>query len=97
MPRSRRSHPTIAKNSSRQKLKNLKRDPKCTLLILDPNNPYRTLEIRAEADVQPDPDYAFARRLGTKYGNADLSEHDQPGQTRSVVTFRPLKYNTWGS
>ena len=87
----------ISLNNSRQKLKNLQRDPRCTLFILDPNNPYRTLEIRARAELTPDPDYVFADKFGKKYNNADLRTNDQPGQTRYVVTLQPLKYNTWGS
>ena len=34
------------------------------------------------------PSYAFARKLGAKYG-ADLSIHDKPGETRVVVTIEP--------
>ena len=87
----------ISLNNSRQKLKNLQRDPRCTLFILDPQNPYRTLEIRARASLTPDPDYAFADRVGKKYNNPDLRTMDQPGQARYVVTLDPLKFNTWGS
>jgi hypothetical protein len=38
--------------------------------------------------IEPDDDYAFARRLGAKY-DADLSVHDQPGENRVVVTIEP--------
>jgi PPOX class probable F420-dependent enzyme len=86
----------ISLNNSRQKLKNLQRDPRCTLLISDPNNPYRTLEIRARASLSPDPNYEFADKVGKKYNNADLRSMDQPGQTRFIVTLEPLKYNAWG-
>jgi PPOX class probable F420-dependent enzyme len=86
----------ISLNNSRQKVRNLQRDPRCTLFILDPKNPYRTLEIRARASLTPDPDYAFADHFGKKYDNADLRGMDQPGQSRLVVTLEPLKYNTWG-
>ena len=85
----------ISLNNSRQKLKNLERDPRCTLFILDPNNPYRTLEIRAKAELTPDPNYEFADQVGKKY-NADLRAMDQPGQSRFVVTLEPLRYNPWG-
>jgi PPOX class probable F420-dependent enzyme len=86
----------ISLNNSRQKVRNLQRDPRCTLFILDPKNPYRTLEIRARASLTPDPDYAFADHFGKKYDNADLRAMDQPGQSRVVATLEPLKYNTWG-
>lgn len=76
-------------NSSRVKTKNLRRDPRCSVLLLDVQNPYRYLEMRANARLEPDDDYEFARRLGAKYG-ADLSEHDGPGETRVKVVFEPV-------
>src|SRR5262249_49175716 len=75
----------ISLNTSRQKLKNLQKDPRVTLFILDPASPYRTLEIRARAEVSPDPDYEFADELGKKYGGVDLRRNEGPGQRRVVV------------
>jgi PPOX class probable F420-dependent enzyme len=86
----------LSLNNSRQKVRNLQRDPRCTLFILDPHNPYRTLEIRARASLTPDPKYEFANKVGKKYDNADLRGMDQPGQSRFIVTLEPFKYNTWG-
>ena len=83
-------------NTTRQKVKNLMRRPESTLFFLDPANPYRTLEIRARAEIEPDPDYVFADRVGAKYGDADLRTRDQPGETRVTVTFVPVKVNTFG-
>ena len=85
----------LSLNSSRQKVKNLRANPACSLLIVDPDNPYRTLEIRAQAEISPDDNYAFADKLGRKYG-ADLRTMDQPGQSRVVITLRPVKVNTYG-
>jgi PPOX class probable F420-dependent enzyme len=87
----------LSLNTTRQKTKNLQAHPECTLFILDPANPYRTLEVRARAEISPDSDYAFAKKLGAKYGGADLSSNDRPGETRVVVSLRPIKVNTWGS
>ena len=78
-------------NTARAKTKNLRRRPECSLEIVDPGNPYRYLELRGRAELEADEDYAFARKLGEKYGGADLREHDRPGETRVVVTIRPLK------
>jgi PPOX class probable F420-dependent enzyme len=86
----------LSLNTARQKVKNLQAHPECTLFILDPANPYRTMEIRARAEITPDPDYTFARKLGAKYGGADLKANDRPGETRVVVTLQPVKVNTWG-
>jgi PPOX class probable F420-dependent enzyme len=85
----------LSLNSSRQKVRNLQQHPESTLFLLDRSNPYRTLEIRARAEIQPDPEYAFADKLGSKY-RADLRQNDQPGESRVVVTLHPIKYNTNG-
>ena len=84
---------SISLNTSRQKTKNLQTHPACTLLILDLANPYRYLEIRGTADVVPDDGYEFADRVGTKYGGADLREHDGPGVRRVVVRIVPVRIN----
>jgi PPOX class probable F420-dependent enzyme len=75
-------------NTARAKTKNLRARPKCSVLILDLQNPYRYLEVRGLAEIEDDPDYAFADKLGEKYG-ADLRAHDGPGDRRVVVTMRP--------
>ncbi|HET8522535.1 MAG TPA: PPOX class F420-dependent oxidoreductase [Thermomicrobiales bacterium] len=82
-------------NTARQKVKNLRRSPDATLFFVDPDNPYRTLEIRARADLTPDPDYTFADQVGGKYG-VNLREMDKPGQERVVARFAPVKVNTYG-
>ena len=87
----------LSLNTTRQKVKNLQAHPECTFFILDTANPYRTLEVRARAQIAPDTDYAFAKKLGAKYGGADLSTNDRPGETRVVVSLQPIKVNTWGS
>jgi PPOX class probable F420-dependent enzyme len=82
----------LSLNTSRQKVKNLQRDPACTLFILDLANPYRYLEVRGDAQLDADPDYRFADRAGAKY-DADLRQHDGPGEGRVVVTVRPVTVN----
>ena len=86
----------LSLNTSRQKVKNLQAHPECTFFLLDRSNPYRTMEVRALAQITPDPDYTFARKLGAKYGNADFSTRDRPGETRVVVSLQPIKVNIWG-
>jgi PPOX class probable F420-dependent enzyme len=80
----------ISLNTSRRKAHNLRERPQCSLLLLDLANPYRYLEIRGRARIEPDDDGAFAQRVGAKYG-ADLQQYDQPGESRVVVTIEPEK------
>ncbi|HEX3806484.1 MAG TPA: PPOX class F420-dependent oxidoreductase [Gaiellaceae bacterium] len=79
----------ISLNTSRAKTKNLQARPECSLLILDLQNPYRYLELRGRARIEPDDDYAFASKVGAKY-DADLKVHDRPGETRVAVTIDPV-------
>lgn len=79
----------LSLNTSRAKTRNLARRPECSLLILDLENPYRYLEVRGRARVEPDDDYVFADKVGAKYGGADLRRLDRPGESRVVVTVEP--------
>jgi len=84
----------LSLNTTRQKVKNLQANPKCSLIIFgDP--PYRYLELRGDAEITPDDDYSFADKLGAKYG-ADVRTRDNPGETRVVVTIHPKRVIAWG-
>ena len=83
----------VSLNTSRQKTKNLAKNSAATLFILDAANPARYLELRGDATLEPDPDYAFADQVGAKYGGADLRTRDQPGDSRVVVTLDPVRVN----
>jgi PPOX class probable F420-dependent enzyme len=82
----------LSLNNARQKTKNIVRHPACTLFILDLANTYRYLELRADALVEPDDDYRFTDQVGAKY-DSDLRAHDQPGESRVVVTLHPHRVN----
>jgi PPOX class probable F420-dependent enzyme len=80
----------ISLNTDRQKVKNLRSNPRADLVVLDLANPMRYLEVRGEAEIADDADYAFATKVGSKYG-ADLRAYDAPGSTRVVVTIKPSR------
>lgn len=82
--------PKISLNTARQKTRNMQERPACTLVLLDLANPYRYVEIRGDAEITPDDDYAFADRVGAKYG-ADVRTMDQPGEGRVVVRISPVR------
>ena len=82
----------ISLSTGRLKTRNLKERPECSLLILDLASPYRYLEVRGRARVEPDDDYVFAGKVGAKYG-ADLKQYDAPDESRTVVTIEPV--NVW--
>jgi PPOX class probable F420-dependent enzyme len=79
----------LSLNTSRAKTRNLEERPRCSLVIVDPENPYRYVEIRARALVVPDDDYELADKLGRKY-DTDLRSRDEPGESRVAVTLDPV-------
>jgi PPOX class probable F420-dependent enzyme len=77
-------------HKSRQKYKNLLAHPQVTLFVIDPKNPYRTLEVRATAEVTDDTDLEFLQRLLHLYGT-DLEHFPAPTQDRVVITLHPTR------
>jgi PPOX class probable F420-dependent enzyme len=86
----------ISLNTARQKVKNLQANPKASFLIIDPANPFKYVELRGDVEISPDDDYAFADKVGAKYG-ADLRNMDKPGEARVIVTIKPARVVTWGN
>jgi len=80
----------LSLNDTRRKAQNLVARPQCTLLILDVDNPFKYVELRGRARIEPDDDHAFADKLHSKYG-ADVSAYDQPGDKRVVVTIEATR------
>jgi PPOX class probable F420-dependent enzyme len=85
----------LSLNTTRQKTKNLRRHAECTFFLMDPANPYRTMEIRARAEIDSDTSDEVIAMVEQKYG-ADVRQNDRPGETRVAVTLHPVKINTWG-
>ena len=78
----------ISIDKARQKYKNLASRPIATLFFLDPANPYRTLEIRADVTIEPDADLSFFHREFAHYG-ADPAM--VPTTERIVATLVPRR------
>ena len=82
----------ISLNTARQKTKNLEANAAATLFILDRQNPGSYLEVRGDATIEADDDYAFADCVGAKY-QTNLREHDRPGDRRVKVDIHPVRIN----
>ena len=83
-------HLKFSQTKTRQKYRNLRRDPRIALSIVDPENLYAYLEIRGEvARIEEDPDLAFANSMAKKYLGLDEYPYHQPGDERVVVFVRP--------
>ncbi len=83
-------HVMFSQTKTRQKYRNLQRDPRVAFSLVDPDNPYRYLEIRGEVDhVEEDPNLDFINSMAKKYLGLDKYPYQQPGDERVVVSMRP--------
>ncbi len=87
----------FSQTTTRQKLKNVKDEPRISLSIVDPTNDYRYLEIRGRVvDIEPDPDFAFINKMAKKYIGQDRYPWGQPGDERVVIVIEPIHTSQMG-
>ncbi|HEX3103860.1 MAG TPA: PPOX class F420-dependent oxidoreductase [Terriglobales bacterium] len=81
----------------RQKDKNMRRDPRVAMAIIDPENPYRYLEIRGRvAEITEEGADAHIDKMAKKYLGADKYPYRQPSETRVIFKVQPERVNTMG-
>jgi PPOX class probable F420-dependent enzyme len=81
----------------RQKDKNIARDPRVSISIQDPENPYRYLEIRGkvvEATEKGADDHINS--LSNKYLGNPVYPFRQPGEVRVLYKIEPEKVSSMG-
>ncbi|MEU0836728.1 PPOX class F420-dependent oxidoreductase [Streptomyces sp. NPDC005969] len=74
--------------------KNAARDPRVTLLISPPENPYTYAEIRGTATVTPDSTHELLNELAHKYTGQDYATFNPASKNdgqRVVVRVSPVK------
>ncbi len=80
----------ISLTKNRQKYRNIQRDQRVALSIVDPENPYHYLEIRGKvARIEDDPQKAFIDALAKKYLGLDKHPYSQPGDERVILYIEP--------
>jgi PPOX class probable F420-dependent enzyme len=77
--------------SKRQKFRNLEQDPRLALSVADPEDEYRSLEVRGvlEEIVHDDDQASFYQGLQQRYSNVYPVDD---ANVRVVLTIRPTKY-----
>lgn len=89
---------------SSQKVRNLERDPRATLLIEagDAYEELRGVMIEANAEIEPDPEkvVALGGLLGARYGDGTGGEEVEAAlraqaRKRVAIHFRPVRTVTW--
>lgn len=91
-------HVKFSQTKGRQKYRNLGRDPRIAFSIVDPDNPYRYIEIRGEVDrIEEDPDLNFINSMAKKYLGMDKYPYHQPGDERVVIFVKPQHTTQMGA
>jgi len=74
----------------RQKDRNLRRDPRVALAIIDPENPYRYLEIRGRVkEITEQGAATHIDKMAKKYLGVDKYPYSQPGEVRVMYKIQP--------
>jgi len=74
----------------RRKVRNMRREPRVSVTILDHEDPYNYVEIRGEATIESHGGGELDQQLSWKYDNKPAG-HDAPGTVRVVARVRPTK------
>ena len=81
----------------RQKDRNLRREPRVSLAIQDPDNPYRYLEVRGRvAEITEEGADAHIDRMAKKYMGLDKYPHRAPGEVRVLYKIKPEHTTSMG-
>ena len=81
----------------RQKDRNVRREPRVALTIMDPENPYRYLEVRGRVkEITEKGADAHIDKMAKKYLNKDKYPFRQPGEVRVLYKIEPEHTQSMG-
>jgi PPOX class probable F420-dependent enzyme len=86
-------------NSARGRVKdnNIRRDPRVSIALQDPANPYRYLEIRGKVvEITENGADEHINKLAKKYLGKDVYPFRQPGEVRVLYKIEPEKVSSMG-
>jgi len=76
----------------RQKVDDIRRDPKVAVSVVNPANPYEQVWLRGEVlEVTPDGARDHINAMAKKYLGQDEYPFSAPGEVRLLVRIRPTK------
>jgi PPOX class probable F420-dependent enzyme len=81
--------PSFNTETGRAKPKHLERDPRVSLIVVDPENAYRWVGISGHAEMTPEGADAQIDRLAKKYIGKDEYPWRNPEQQRLLVRITP--------
>jgi PPOX class probable F420-dependent enzyme len=90
-------HVRVNSALGRMKDKNIRRDPRVSLAIQDPENPYRYVEIRGKVvEITQDGADDHINSLSQKYLGNPVYPYRKPGEVRVLYKIEPEKFSSMG-
>ncbi|MGH2735913.1 MAG: PPOX class F420-dependent oxidoreductase [Actinomycetota bacterium] len=91
-------HILFSNTKARQKYRNVGRNRSVALSIIDPENPYRYIEIRGVVtEIADDPNKDFINKMAKKYTGRDTYSYDGPEVERVVIKIAPTHTTQMGA
>ena len=91
------SHVIVNSAKGRRKDRNMRTDPRVSLAISDPDNPYRYLEVRGTVvEITEDGADDHIDSMAKKYMGVDKYPYRQPGEVRVVYKIEPQTFSFMG-
>ena len=90
-------HILINTADTRQKTRNVRRDPRVAVNVVDPANAWRIASVRGKVvEVTTEGADAQIDRLAFKYLGAETYPNRRPGEVRVILKIAPEKINAIG-
>jgi PPOX class probable F420-dependent enzyme len=87
----------VSSLATRQKVRNLERNPGASLLVMDPDDDYRYIELRGRVvRMEEDLDHAYIDEMARRYLRVDTYPWRRPGDRRVVLELSPERVRTLG-
>ena len=91
------THVLVNSARGRRKDKNMETNPAVAISILDPDNPYRYLEVRGRVtEITEDGADEHIDKMAKKYLGQDKYPFRQPGEVRVIFKIEPLHTSRMG-
>jgi len=90
-------HLLVNSAKGRQKDRNMQRDRRVAVAVMDPDNSYRYLEIRGRVvEITEQGADEHIDRMAKKYLGTDTYPNRRPGEVRVLYKIEPERFNSMG-
>jgi PPOX class probable F420-dependent enzyme len=90
-------HLLVNSAKGRVKDRNMRRDPRVSLALIDPDNPYRHLQVQGRVvEITESGADQHIDKMAKKYLGQDKYPYRQPGEVRVIYKIEPERASTMG-